>query len=60
MVDVVMRGATVSERDLRGLKKLASVVGEKFKLGVILYDGTQTLSLGGGLWAAPLSSLWGQ
>lgn len=56
----VKASATVSERDLRGLKKLAGVVGEKFKLGVILYDGTQTLPLGDGLWAAPLSSLWGQ
>jgi hypothetical protein len=26
---------------------------------VLLYDGTETLPLGEGLWAAPLSTLWG-
>jgi hypothetical protein len=25
----------------------------------LLYDGTETLPLGEGLWAAPLSTLWG-
>jgi predicted AAA+ superfamily ATPase len=52
--------ATVKESDLRGLKRLASVAGDQFKSGVILYDGAETLPLGAGLWAAPLSSLWGR
>ena len=52
--------ATVKAADLRGLKKLASLAGDQFKLGVLLYDGAETLPLGEGLWAAPLSSLWGQ
>ena len=52
--------ATVKESDLRGLKKLASLAGEQFKLGVLLYDGSETLPLGDRLWAAPLSSLWGR
>jgi len=56
----VKAAATVDERDLRGLKKLASAAGDQFKLGVLLYDGTETLPLGDGLWAAPLSTLWGQ
>jgi predicted AAA+ superfamily ATPase len=51
--------ASVNERDLRGLKKLASIAGAQFKMGVLLYDGTETLPLGDRLWAAPLSSLWG-
>lgn len=51
--------ASVKESDLRGLKKLASVAGGQFKMGVLLYDGLETLPLGDGLWAAPLSSLWG-
>ncbi|MFW9595791.1 MAG: DUF4143 domain-containing protein, partial [Macromonas sp.] len=51
--------ATVKEGDLRGLKKLASLAGDQFKMGVLLYDGTATMPLGGGIWAAPLSSLWG-
>ena len=56
----VKAAATVTVGDLRGLKRLASVAGEQFKMGVILYDGSETLPLGDGLWAAPLSSLWGR
>jgi len=56
----VKAAATVKESDLRGLKRLASIAGEHFKLGVILYDGEETLPLGKDLWAAPLSSLWGR
>lgn len=51
--------ATVREADLRGLKKWAGRAGGLFKMGVLLYDGTETLPLGEGLWAAPLSTLWG-
>lgn len=60
VVGVEVKGAaTVTRNDLRGLKRLASVAGAQFKLGVILYDGLETLPLGEGLWAAPLASLWG-
>lgn len=52
--------ASVRQTDLRGLKRLANIAGDQFKLGVILYDGTETLPLGDRLWAAPISSLWGQ
>lgn len=55
----VKAAATVKERDLRGLKKLASLAGSQFKMGVLLYDGTETMPLGEGIWAAPLSTLWG-
>lgn len=56
----VKASATIKETDLRGLKKLASLAPNQFKLGVLLYDGHETLPLGNGLWAAPVSSLWGQ
>lgn len=55
----VKAAATVREGDLRGLKKLAGLAGSHFKMGVLLYDGAETLPLGDGIWAAPLSSLWG-
>jgi predicted AAA+ superfamily ATPase len=54
----VKAAATVKERDLRGLKKLASQAGDQFKMGVLLYDGDETMPLGDGIWAAPLSTLW--
>lgn len=55
----VKAAATVKEGDLRGLKKLAGLAGGQLKMGVLLYDGTETMPLGDGLWAAPISSLWG-
>lgn len=55
----VKAAATVKESDLRGLKKLATLAGESFQMGVLLYDGDETLPLGQGLWAVPISSLWG-
>jgi uncharacterized protein len=55
----VKAAATVRDSDLRGLKKLASLAGDQFKMGIVLYDGDETMPLGGGIWAAPLSSLWG-
>jgi len=55
----VKAAATVKAADLRGLKKLADLAGSQFKLGVVLYDGSETLPLGERLWAAPLATLWG-
>lgn len=55
----VKAAATVKESDLRGLKKLSSLAGEHFKMGILLYDGKEMLPLGNNIWAAPLSSLWG-
>jgi len=56
----VKASATVKENDFRGLKKLADAAGEHFKMGIVLYDGTETMPMGKGLWAAPISSLWGR
>jgi predicted AAA+ superfamily ATPase len=51
--------ATVKEGDLRGLRKMAALAGKQFKIGLLLYDGTETLPLGDNIWATPLSTLWG-
>jgi predicted AAA+ superfamily ATPase len=56
----VKASASIRESDLRGLKKLAAVAGDRFKMGVVLHDGDATLPLGSGIWAAPISSLWGK
>lgn len=55
----VKASATVKERDLRGLKRLASLAKDQFTAGVLLYDGDETMPLGRNQWAAPLSTLWG-
>jgi len=56
----VKASATVKEGDLRGLRKLVGLAGDSFKMGVVLYDGDETMPLGNGIWAAPLSTLWGK
>ncbi|MCL5796896.1 MAG: ATP-binding protein [Gammaproteobacteria bacterium] len=52
----VKAAASIKESDLRGLKKLASLAGDQFKMGVLLYDGTEVMPLSEKLWAltAPL------
>ncbi len=55
----VKASATVKGSDLQGLKKLATLAGSQFQMGMLLYDGDETLPLGEKLWAAPLASLWG-
>lgn len=56
----VKASATVKQGDLRGLRKLAGLAGNSFKMGVLLYDGDETMPLGDGIWAAPISTLWGK
>ena len=56
----VKSSATVKEVDLKGLRKLAGLAGHQFKMGILLYDGEETMPLGDNLWAAPLASLWGK
>jgi predicted AAA+ superfamily ATPase len=55
----VKASATVSKNDLRGLKRLQGVSGKKFSMGILLYDGLETLPVGDRLWAVPFSTLWG-
>lgn len=56
----VKSSATVRSKDLEGLRKFTAIAGDRFKLGVLLYDGDQTLPFGDGIWAAPISTLWGR
>lgn len=56
----VKAAASIKESDLRGLKKLADLAGDQFKMGVLLYDGTEIMPLSEKLWAVPLSTLWGK
>lgn len=54
----VKAAATVTAADFKGLKRLADIAGKPFRLGVVLYDGDQTISFGDNLLAAPIASLW--
>lgn len=69
-VDIVLEGggavagievkaaATVQQADLRGLRNLRSAAGKRFSPGVVLYDGSATISFGDALFAVPVRRLW--
>ena len=54
----VKSGATLTSKDFVGLKRLNEIAGDRFKLGVILYDGDRTSAFGDRLFTVPLGALW--
>ena len=54
----VKAAATLRSSDWKWLKKLADARGERFRAGIVVYAGEQTVPLGGRLWAVPYSGLW--
>lgn len=54
----VKASASVDKRDLRGLRLLRDELGGRFRAGIVVHLGRETLPLGDRLWAAPLAALW--
>jgi uncharacterized protein len=54
----VKAAASLAPRDSRGLKSLASSLGDEFGLGIILHTGSEAVQLGPKIWALPISVLW--
>ncbi|MBH0179709.1 MAG: ATP-binding protein [Nitrospira sp.] len=54
----VKAAATVTAADFRGLRKLAVTAGDKFRAGVVLYDGEASVSFGNRMYAVPVRTLW--
>lgn len=54
----VKASATVTPADFRGLRKLRAATGERFRAGVVLYDGETQAGFGDGLFAVPIRALW--
>ena len=54
----VKAAATLTARDFTGLRRLQSVAGSRFKLGVLLYDGDHTTAFGNDLLAVPIGAIW--
>ena len=50
--------ASVSRHDFRGLQRLASIAGDRFVQGILLYNGEQTLAFADNMRAVPLPALW--
>lgn len=50
--------ASVGRSDSLGLRFLRDKLGARFKAGVVLYTGSNTLQLDDRVWAVPLAGLW--
>jgi hypothetical protein len=54
----VKAGASIGGGDLKGLRALREMTGKRFRRGVLLNTGAETLRLDDRLAAAPVSALW--
>ncbi len=54
----VKAGATVGAGDFKALRALADATGRRFRRGVVLYAGSESLPFGPKLYALPVSALW--
>lgn len=54
----VKASATVSARDFSGLRRLATACGDRFVLGLVLYDHDRAVPFGDRMAAVPVSTLW--
>ena len=54
----VKAGATVTQSDFRGLRRLKDACGGRFAAGAVLYDGETCVSFGDRLHAVPIRLLW--
>lgn len=55
----IKAAASIQSQHLHGLRNLSQTAGDQFKMGILLYDGKETIPLGDKIWAAPISTLWG-
>lgn len=51
-------GATPSKSDFSGLAHLRDKLGDRFKAGVVIHTGAETLPFGDRLWAVPVAGIW--
>ena len=54
----IKAAATLNTKDFTGLKRFQNVAGDRFKIGVLLYDGDHTTAFGDNLYAVPVGALW--
>lgn len=54
----VKAAVSLQGKDFSGLRHLQRLAGERFRCGILLYAGKESLPMGPGLWAMPISALW--
>jgi predicted AAA+ superfamily ATPase len=50
--------AATTASDVRGLRVLRDKLGQRFKMGIVVYSGEHTLPIEDRIWALPVSGLW--
>jgi len=50
--------ASPRDRDFSGLRHLKDRLGGRFRAGIVVHTGPETLPFGDRLWAIPVSALW--
>jgi len=59
IIGIEVKGAaSVSRSDFHGMRRLAETCGERFVMGIVLYDHNQIVPFGNRMFAVPLSTLW--
>lgn len=54
----IKAGASVGRSDLRGIRRLRELAGERFLAGFVLCTARQTLPAGDRVWVLPIEALW--
>ena len=54
----VKASETIRPDDFRGLRLLQRRLGDRFRAGIVLYGGADSLGFGDGLAALPISAVW--
>ena len=54
----VKASATLTPKDFTGLERFKKISGDRFKQGVLLYDGDHSTAFGDQLYAVPIGALW--
>lgn len=54
----VKLAASLSNRDLRGLRALKEASGRRFVRGIVLYTGSERVAFADDIFAMPISALW--
>ena len=54
----VKLNSTPNAHDFNGLKILKEATKDRFKLGIVIYTGTELVSFGEDFWAVPVCYLW--
>lgn len=54
----VKAAVSLQGEDFSGLRHLQKLAGDKFRCGILLYAGKESLPMGSGLWVMPISTLW--